>query len=680
MPTPDISVIIGAYNAMPYLTETLTSVVGQSIGRDRLEVIAVNDGSTDGTGKELERFAELYPGLFQVFHQENSGGPSAPRNAGLDQARGRYVFFLDADDYLGEEALERMFQMAEANGTDVVLGKMVGVNGRGAPASMFARNQPRTDVFNSRVYWALNPLKLIRRELVERHKLRFPVGYKVCEDQLFTALAYLRADGISVVADYECLFIVKRDDGQNITVTTRGAEQRIRTLGMMVDLVEENVPAGPDRDTLMNRHLTIDLHHALIHLAEESDRQVQESGFHELRELLTRSYPGSLRDRVNAITRLRCELILRGHLDELVAMERLGLGIRSAGKHPDILVESGRAYARLPHFRDGVLDIPDHVYDVTRDLSVRHRLDSVSLEDSRMTLTGHAFLQDVLAVPYSTELVLRERNSGVEYRVPAEAVATAPPDNIAESGQQAAPPGGFTVTVDLASVADGGRLRKGLWDVLLALDAAGVCKEFRIGHQRLPAVSTKPKVHVVAGADGIFAAALYYTQPYGNLTVDVGENKHRVPRRLLKTEVTWMPADELHVRGDWTLAAFPASALGVRLENQDGESVEFLGSSVPTATGFAVSIPVAGLAHGTWRMAVRLAVSGRDTRAWSIEVPATTPLPPVHRDLMRYVKPEAHDGQLALQVDRLRLRGALRRRLAAVARRSAKRLSGDHNR
>ncbi|CAM5249626.1 glycosyltransferase [Streptomyces californicus] len=125
--------IIGAYNAMPYLTKTLTSVVEQTIGRDRLEIITVNDGSTDGTGDELERFAAQYPGLFQVFHQENSGGPSAPRNKGLDNARGKFVFFLDADDYLGAEALERMLAMAEKNNTDVVLGKMVGVNGRGPP-------------------------------------------------------------------------------------------------------------------------------------------------------------------------------------------------------------------------------------------------------------------------------------------------------------------------------------------------------------------------------------------------------------------------------------------------------------------------------------------------------------------------------------------------------------------
>jgi glycosyltransferase involved in cell wall biosynthesis len=67
-----------------------------------------------------------------VIRQANSGGPSGPRNVGLGKARGRYVFFLDADDYFGPEALERMVAMGDAQGTDVVLGKVVGVN-RTAP-------------------------------------------------------------------------------------------------------------------------------------------------------------------------------------------------------------------------------------------------------------------------------------------------------------------------------------------------------------------------------------------------------------------------------------------------------------------------------------------------------------------------------------------------------------------
>ncbi|WP_434589415.1 glycosyltransferase [Streptomyces sp. A5-4] len=665
MPTPDISVIIGAYNAMPYLTRTLTSVVEQSIGRDRIEIITVNDGSTDTTGKELERFAADYPGLFQVFHQENSGGPSAPRNAGLEHARGRYVFFLDADDYLGEETLERMLAAAETNNTDVVLGKMVGVNGRGAPASMFVHNQPRTDVFNSRVYWALNPLKLFRRDLIERHSLRFPTGYKVCEDQFFTALAYLRADGISVVADYDCLFIVKRDDGQNITVTTRGADQRISTLRMMVDLVEENVEPGPDRDALMHRHLAIDMFHALIHLAAEKDREVQEKNLADLREMLTRSYPDSLKERLNALTRLRAELILRGMLDELIELERVDGAHRRAGTAPEVLVEDAHAYARLPFFRDPARGIPDDCYDISRELQTRHRLDSVALDGSLLKMTGHAYLRRVGAGRISTELVLRERESEAEYRVPAEQVASPGLGADEDGGVHGYGHAGFSVTADLRTLADGECLSRGLWDVFVALDADGVGREIRFGNKRLSEVDARPATHVVGEGADTLVASLYYTHPFSNLTLDIGESKHHVTDKLRVNDVAWSSADTgvLEITGSWKLASLPLRALSVRLGNEEGAFVDFPVTADGTR-GFTARVPVGGLGTGTWTATLRLAGAGG--LSWRASVPARPGMQPARwrrLGMPWYARPTANGKQFAVRVDRVRVGRALAERV-----------------
>ncbi|WP_037653552.1 glycosyltransferase family 2 protein, partial [Streptomyces exfoliatus] len=145
---PDVSVVIGAYQAMPYLIRCLESVEAQTLGAGRLEIIAVDDGSTDGTGEYLDAFAARTAIDTRVVHQENSGGPSGPRNTGLGLARGRYVFFLDADDYFGEEALERMVAMGDRAGTDVVLGKVVGVN-RGAAKSMWKQTVERADIYFS---------------------------------------------------------------------------------------------------------------------------------------------------------------------------------------------------------------------------------------------------------------------------------------------------------------------------------------------------------------------------------------------------------------------------------------------------------------------------------------------------------------------------------------------------
>ncbi|MBK0373683.1 glycosyltransferase [Streptomyces sp. RB110-1] len=653
---------------MPYLTKTLTSVVEQTIGRDRLEIITVNDGSTDGTGDELERFAAQYPGLFQVFHQENSGGPSAPRNKGLDNARGKFVFFLDADDYLGAEALERMLAMAEKNNTDVVLGKMVGVNGRGAPASMFRRNQPRTDVFNSRVYWALNPLKLIRRELIEKHELRFPLGYKTCEDQLFTGMLYLKADGISVVADYDCLFIVKRDDGGNITTTTQGADTRIRVLELMVDMVEKLVPAGPDRDGLMNRHLSIDMFHALIHLARESDPELQKKNYQQLAALLERSYPDSLKAQVNAITRLRCELIQRGMLQETIELEKVDREHRSTGVQPDVLVEGDRAYTRLPFFRDADRGIPDEIYDVTTALQDRHQLDSVTVDGSVLKITGHAYVRRVSQDAAATEVVLRERGSKVEHRFPTTVLAT--PELGAgkeDGGKYRYPAAGFSAEIDLANAVDGSRLPKGLWDVLVAVRIEDVVKEIRFGHRRLPSVQSAPQTYVVTDGEENFAAALYYTNPYSNLTLDIGEKMHKVADKLHVDSVRWSSSipSQLEVSGSWKLAAGPVSALSVRLQSDGGKAVT-LPVTPQGDKGFTANVPVQGLAPGTWAVSMWLP-SQRD-EGWSKPVAVQPGLKSTRwyrRGLPWYVVP-AKRGNLVLRVGRVALVKAGVKRLRAL--------------
>jgi cellulose synthase/poly-beta-1,6-N-acetylglucosamine synthase-like glycosyltransferase len=86
-----VSVIVPVYNVEAYLRECLDSVVGQTLGFDRIELIAIDDGSTDGSGRMLDAYAARCP--MTVRHEPNSGGAGRPRNVGLDLATGQYVFF-----------------------------------------------------------------------------------------------------------------------------------------------------------------------------------------------------------------------------------------------------------------------------------------------------------------------------------------------------------------------------------------------------------------------------------------------------------------------------------------------------------------------------------------------------------------------------------------------------------
>ncbi|MFI1968038.1 hypothetical protein BLA24_21435 [Streptomyces cinnamoneus] len=673
MPGPDVTVVIAAYNAMPYVTRSVTSVLEQTLGADRIELLAVDDGSTDGTGAELDRLAAKAP-LMRVIHQPNSGGPAGPRNTALDLATGRYVFFLDADDHLGPEALERMVAAADDNGSDVVLGRIVGEGGRRAPRSMFGRNQPRTDVFSSRVYWTLNPMKLFRRTLVDRLGLRFATGLSIGEDQPFTATAYLEAAAISVVADYDCLYWVAREDGHNITSQPHGTRTRIDLLRLMTALVAERVEPGPDRDTLMHRHFAVELRDAVLQLCREPHRDVQDKYLKELGDLIEPYYHEGLAARLPAVVRLRCHLVRRGLLDELLTLVRWELdrgaasyGITTlaatAADGPEVLTENGRAYALYPYFRDSTLNIPVDCYDITGELRVRHLVESADLDGTGLRLTGHAYVHRIATREVTTELILRKRGTGAEHRLPVRHTATPGLGADEDGGRFDYGTAGFDVTVDPATAAGGAPLDAGMWDLFLAVGAQGVVKEARLGSRRADSVTVATTTVVTAAGT---AAALFTTKPYGNLTLDLGETRHRVPPRLRVTGATWAadaPAT-LVVTGRCTLASWPAGALTVRAVCADGTTL-----TVPVETAadgsFAARVPCT--TAGEWRIDGCLAAGDKK---WTVPVPVKSPLRAARWQrlgLPWYAKPVAGGETLTLRVGRVELLKAVKGRLTRRA-------------
>ncbi|MGV9757780.1 glycosyltransferase [Streptomyces tricolor] len=658
-----VSVVIAAYNAMPYLTQCIASVAEQSIGRDRLEVIVVDDGSTDGTAAELERLKDTYPGLLRVFRQQNSGGPSAPRNAGLDHATGTFVFFLDADDRLGPEALERMVRMAEENGTDVVLGKMVGVGGRGAPTSMFRRNQPRTDVFSSRVYWTLNPMKLFRRELLERHGLRFPTDLAIGEDQLFVGAAYLHASGISVVADYDCLYWVLREDEGNITRRLKGSHLRLRFLPRMVDLILEHVPPGPGRDHLAHRHLTVEVQQLLADQLVFEPRATQRKMLGQLAEIIEPLWHEGMNERLSAMARLRLHLVRHRMLDEVLELVEFEKRLARTEVATPVLVDGGRALARYPFLRDPERAIPDLCYDVTAQLGVRHHVARAELKGGVLHLAGHGYLHRVETRDVTTELVLRERTGATEYRLPVTHTATPGLGAERDEGRYVYDLAGFEATVDIATAADGEPLTDGLWDISLAVGAQGITKEVRIGSKRGDDVSGAADTRIVATGGGLRAVTLYTTKPYGNFTLDLGETKHKVPPLLhVDEDIRWADGarTELRIGGRCDAAEHPEGALVVALDDGAGTTVTFPARRTSPDGAFDVTVPVDTLPAGVWTGELRLG-------PWAVPLPALpaglAPAKWRRRALPWYARPlPGRSDRFALKVAKTDLVKALAKR------------------
>lgn len=237
-----VSVIIPVYNAMPYLSELLNSLELQDLDSKAYEVIAVNDGSTDYGNEILDTYAKRNEN-FRVVHQENSGWPGRPRNVGIDEARGEYVFFCDADDVLGHEALRRMCAYADENDVDILVPKMVGIGGRRVQASLFTKN--RKDASIDFILRTLSPQKMIRRSLMNDNRIRFREDKVRLEDGMAMVQGYVVARRISILSDYDYYQIRTRADGQNISVRPIDPAGYVESLGNIAATLSEHFMDEP---------------------------------------------------------------------------------------------------------------------------------------------------------------------------------------------------------------------------------------------------------------------------------------------------------------------------------------------------------------------------------------------------------------------------------------------------
>ena len=114
---PKVSIIIPVFNVEMYLKECLDSVLGQTL-KD-IEVICVDDGSTDASPQMLREYAEKDERL-KIIYQENKGAGTA-RNVGMKEARGKYLFFMDSDDYCALDFLEKTTKYADEKKSDILV-------------------------------------------------------------------------------------------------------------------------------------------------------------------------------------------------------------------------------------------------------------------------------------------------------------------------------------------------------------------------------------------------------------------------------------------------------------------------------------------------------------------------------------------------------------------------------
>lgn len=228
-----VSVIIPVYNAAKYLDRCVKSVTGQTY--KELEIILVDDGSTDDSGRMRDEWAEK-DNRVKVIHTEN-GGPACARNTGIAAASGRWLLFMDSDDwYFTDDAIEHLVRSTEGKDSDIICfnyKRFFEDKGRFSD-NLCNISQPRQAgdinyLVDNRIYTSSPCLKLISKDLLAENNITFEPGVWA-EDIEFCGKLLLSAKNVSFCN--EAVYVYRRRmDSRSTTFT----QENINDLIYLVD-------------------------------------------------------------------------------------------------------------------------------------------------------------------------------------------------------------------------------------------------------------------------------------------------------------------------------------------------------------------------------------------------------------------------------------------------------------
>ena len=179
---PKVSLIIPVYNVENYIEKCLNSVVNQTL-KD-MEVIIVNDGSKDLSKQKIQKYLEKYPWI--KYLEKENGGLSDARNYGMPYATGKYIAFLDSDDYVEETMYEEMYNIAEKENADMVDCDFVWEYPNRKRKDIGKIYKTKKEMIEKCRVVAWN--KIIKREILEKTKIKFPVGLRYEDMEFFYKL------------------------------------------------------------------------------------------------------------------------------------------------------------------------------------------------------------------------------------------------------------------------------------------------------------------------------------------------------------------------------------------------------------------------------------------------------------------------------------------------------------
>lgn len=223
----EVSIIIPVYNTEPFLNDCLTSLVNQNL--KNYEIIIINDGSTDGSVDIINDFIKRYP--FIKYYEQSNKGQGAARNLGFKKSSGKYIYFMDSDDYIENNSLQILYNLAISSELDLIvfngesfldgsLNKKVNLNQYNYDrVNSYNDVEPGKELFikmiNNNEFFPSPCLYLVRRDVIEKNNIKF-IENIIHEDEIFTINIFL----YSMKTKYLKEKLFKRRIRNNSTMTS----------------------------------------------------------------------------------------------------------------------------------------------------------------------------------------------------------------------------------------------------------------------------------------------------------------------------------------------------------------------------------------------------------------------------------------------------------------------------
>ena len=245
-----ISIIIPVFNAGEFLKRTIEGIIGQTIGFENIELILIDDCSSDNSREIIEEYSEKYDNIKPIFLEKNSGLASYPRNQGIDKATAEYMMFLDSDDEIFDDYCEVLYNKITSYGVDIVNCN----NSSKLNNIIYAPNSIKkvsTDdivvdkkdkLFLKHTAWG----NIYKSSLIKDNNIKFPMT--MYEDGLFSIECLLNTDkDIIRLPDYPgYIYLIENEDSFTHKASLRTINGFLDGYKLCLDLLEKS---DCDRDT-----------------------------------------------------------------------------------------------------------------------------------------------------------------------------------------------------------------------------------------------------------------------------------------------------------------------------------------------------------------------------------------------------------------------------------------------